>query len=223
MLVLSLFLSVAAAATLPTAEQIVERVRDAEIARHAQMEKYVAVRRYELTNHRFRKSAKIMARITYQNSGEKTFEVISEEGSRIIRDRVLRRAIEAETDSSRTGGSQTKLDFTNYDIQVLGMETLNGRDCYLISLAPKSKSPYLIKGKGWIDAIDYALIRAEGNVAKKPSVWVGNPVVVQTYLQSGPFWLPERNFSRTDAPVFGKTDLMIESSGYEVHRRQPKE
>jgi outer membrane lipoprotein-sorting protein len=206
-------------AVLPGAEQIVERMGAADAARSAQLEGYTATRVYQLDNHRFHKQARIAARVTYRRPGEKSFEVISEEGMRVICDRVLRRAMATEADASREGNRDlARINLVNYDLKVLGTENAGDRTYYVLALEPKSKSPYLVKGRAWIDANEYALVRMEGVVAKKPSIWAGTPVVRQMYFKSGPFWLPEKNLSTTDAPVFGKTDLAIESSSYEVRR-----
>lgn len=98
-----------------------------------------------------------------------------------------------------------RIDLVNYDIQVLGTDTEAGLTLYVLGLEPKSKSPYLVRGRAWVDVSEYALVRLEGVVAKKPSIWVGSPVVQLTYIKSGPFWLPDKNLSTTDAPLFGKT------------------
>jgi len=230
-LVLALLLPLVTAAqaplsqpALPSAEQIVERVRAADAARSHQLAGYTAIRRYVLFNQRFHKQATILARLTYRSPGEKTFEVISEDGSRLIRDRVLKRIIRAEAEASEANHRElARIDFVNYDIQVLGAGTEAGRTLYVLGLEPKSKSPYLVRGRAWIDAGEYALVRLEGVVAKKPSIWVGSPIVQQIYLKSGPFWLPDKNLSTTDAPLFGKTDLTIESSRYEIRRAPERE
>lgn len=209
--------------SLPTAQQIVDRMGAADAARSAQLEGYTATRVYQLDNRRFRKQARIKARVTYRRPGEKSFEVISEEGMRVICDRVLRRAMATEADASREGNRDlARINLVNYDLSVEGTETTSGRTYYVLALEPKSKSPYLVKGRAWIDANEYALARMEGVLAKKPSIWVGTPLVRQMYFKSGPFWLPEKNLSTTDAPVFGKTDLVIESSGYEIKGLQPE-
>jgi hypothetical protein len=204
-------------APLPSAEQIVDRMRAADALRSRQLAGYTATRQYLLNNHRFRKQARIIARVTYKSPGEKSFELTSEEGSRIVCDRVLKRVMEAEADASHDGNRDlARINLLNYDLQVLGTESTDGRNYYVLDLEPKSRSPYLVRGKAWVDASEYALVRLEGTVAKKPSIWVGSPVVRQTYIKSGPFWLPDKNLSTTDAPLFGKTDLAIESSGYEI-------
>jgi len=205
------------AQTLPTVEQIVERMRAADAERSERLEGYTATRRYVLDNHRFHKRATIVARLTYRRPGEKSFEVVSENGSRLIGERVLKRVIHAEEEASEGANrGLARIDSTNYDLKMLGVDNEAGRNLYVLALEPKSQSPYLVRGRAWIDADEYALARVEGIVAKKPSIWAGSPVVQQIYTKRGPFWLPEENRSTTDAPVFGKTDLVIESSGYEI-------
>lgn len=204
-------------ASLPSAEQIVDRMRAADDIRTGQLEGYTATRLYVLANHRFHTQAQIIARMTYRRPGEITFKVISQEGSRLICDRVLLRAIDAEAEASHESNRDlARINLVNYDLRVLGTETADNRSYYVLGLEPKSKSPYLVKGRAWIDTNEYALARLEGVIAKKPSMWVGSPVLRQTYKKSGPFWLLEKNSAVTDAPVFGKTDLVIESSDYEI-------
>jgi hypothetical protein len=212
--------SVSTIAAPVSVEQIVERMSAADAVRSARLEGYTATRVYQLDNHRFHKQARVTARVTYGRPGEKSFEVISEEGSRLLCDRVLRRVIGAETEASHDGNRElARINFENYKLKALGTETRDGHRYYVLGLEPKSKSPYLIKGQAWIEANEYAVARVEGVVAKKPSIWVGSPVVRQTYSKSGMFWLPEKSISTTDAPMFGKTDLAIESSDYEIRSR----
>ena len=86
----------------------------------------------------------------------------------------------------------------------------------VILLMPLSNSPYLVRGRAWIDRNDYAVVRLEGLLAKKPSIWVGSPKITQDYAKQGAFWLPVTSSSITDAPIFGRTTLGIQTSAYEV-------
>src|ERR1035437_740546 len=83
-------------------------------------------------------------------------------------------------------------------------------------LMPLSNGPYLVRGRAWIDRNDYAVVRIEGLLAKKPSIWVGSPKITQDYAKQGAFWLPVTSSSITDAPIFGRTTLGIQTSAYEV-------
>jgi hypothetical protein len=74
---------------LPTAQEIVERMQAADAVRSGKLAGYTATRVYQLDNRRFHKQARITARVTYRRPGEKSFEVIAEEGSHLLDDRVL--------------------------------------------------------------------------------------------------------------------------------------
>ena len=91
--------SAASGAEELTASQIVERMASSEAERFAALKDYTVTRRYSLENRRFRKSAELVVRMEYAYPGRKTFQVVSERGSKTVRSRVLRKMIEAETEA----------------------------------------------------------------------------------------------------------------------------
>ena len=54
----------------------------------------------------------------------------------------------------------------NYDFALLGRETIEGHDCYVLQLMPKRQAVELIRGKAWVDAGDFTIRRMEGSPAK---------------------------------------------------------
>jgi negative regulator of sigma E activity len=209
------------AADLASVEELLAKMRESEETRTAALPAYTAMRQYTLENPRFHKTARVTARIRYTAPGVKTFELLSEDGSPLLCDKVLKRIIHTEAEVSRSENrSLSRIDETNYELRILGTEIVGGRLCIVLDLTPKSKSPYLVKGRAWIDAAEHAVVRVAGVLAKRPSVWVGAPLITQNYTKSGPFWLPSRNVSTTDAPIFGRTDVTIESTQYEIEGGQ---
>ena len=96
-----------------------------------------------------------------------------------------------------------------------GLRTLPvRRAAYVLEIRPKRSEKYLFQGRIWVDAEDYALARAEGKPAKKPSFWTKSIHFVQIYQRCGPFWFPLSTQSVTEAHVFGTTDLSIEYFDY---------
>ena len=198
-------------------EKIVERLVAADDARAAGLHHYTGQRRYVLVNERFSKRAELMANVEYKKPGDKRFEIVSESGSGIIRSRVLRKMLEAETDASQAANrKRTRVLPENYDMRLLGTGATEGRTCYLVQLEPRSQNKYLIRGKAWIDARDFAVIRVEGSPAQSPSFWIKDTKIVQRYAKTGAFWLPVSNVSTTDARVFGKTDVTIDYLDYHL-------
>jgi outer membrane lipoprotein-sorting protein len=56
----------------------------------------------------------------------------------------------------------------NYAFEMLGIEHVDGRLAYLVAIAPKTPNKYVMRGRIWIDAEDYAVVRIEGTPAKNP-------------------------------------------------------
>jgi hypothetical protein len=204
-------------ASLPSVDQIVARLEEADWARNTALLSYTARRSYLLVNERFKKRAEMIVRVRYAQPGSKSFEVLSQDGSSLLCDRVIKRVIKGEEDGSRRESRQmSRISPANYRLRVVGAEELRGRECYVLDLVPRSTSPYLVRGRAWIDKDDCAVVRVEGLLAKKPSIWVGNPKITQDYNKQGAFWLPVTSTTITDAPIFGRTTLSIQTSGYEV-------
>jgi len=204
-------------ATLPSVDQIIARLEEADGVRNAALLGYTATRSYVLVNERFKKRAEIIVRVHYTQPGRKSFEVLSQDGSMLLGDRVIKRVIKAEEDGSQNESRQlSRISTANYRLRLSGAEELRGRECYVLDLVPVSKSPYLVQGRAWIDKNDYAVVRIEGFLAKKPSIWLGSPKIIQDYGKQGEFWLPSTSSSITDVPIFGRTTLDIQTSSYEV-------
>jgi len=198
-------------------EQVVDRMVRADESRVAALGGYTGMRRYRFENKRVNKRAEIVVRLTCTNTGAKTFEVISESGSAFVRSHVLRKMIEAETESSRRSDrEQSRILPKNYEFRLIGTDTNEGRPSYLLDLIPKTKNKFLIQGRVWVDAEDYAITRIEGSPAKNPSFWIKSVKIVHRYGKTGPFWLPVVNSSWAEARLFGPTDVTIEYFDYVV-------
>lgn len=91
---------------------------------------------------------------------------------------------------------------------------IDGRRAYVFGVIPKRSDKYLFKGRIWVDAEDYALVRAEGEPAKKLSFWTRSVHFVHQYRQSGLFWFPHSTDSVTEALIFGTTRVSISYFDY---------
>ncbi len=88
------------------------------------------------------------------------------------------------------------------------------RPAYVLEINPKRKDKYLFRGRIWVDAEDYALVRAEGNPAKNPSFWTKSTHFVQIYQKNGSLWFPLSTQSVTEAHIFGTTEVNIDYFDY---------
>src|SRR3984957_5521019 len=221
-LLLSAFLLISAlpvaaqdSTTNSTAEEIVTRMTAHDLARQGSIEGYAGMRRYVLESQKFHKRAEMLVQVQGDPDGTKHFEVVSEEGWKAAHKHVLRKMLESESETSRPEmRASTKLNLENYDFDVIGSEMVADRPAYVLETHPKRKDKYLFRGRIWVDAEDYALVRAEGSPAKNPSFWTKSTHFVQIYQKNGPLWFPRSTQSVTEAHIFGTTDVNIEYFDY---------
>lgn len=203
-----------------TAPEIVARMVRAENERLAALSGYTGTRRYRFENKRFNKRAEMTIRMARDSAGVKTLEVVAESGSGFVRNRIIRKMIDAEEEASRkTENEHTRIIPANYDFRLIGTDILDGRGNYVLEISPKTQNKYLIRGRIWVDADDFAIARIEGRPVKNPSFWVRSVQVVQQYERHGRFWLPVMNQSRAQARIFGATEVVIEYFDYATNVR----
>ena len=211
----------AACSESPSVQQVIAQMDERGQARSALLAQYACLRRYALTNLRFHKTAELSVRMTYTYPGHKTFEVLSERGLSIVRQRVLKKMLEAEEEASRDGiRESTQISPRNYDFRLTGVEMQQGRPAYVLEIAPKRVNKFLMRGRVWVDCEDFAIMRVEAAPAVTPSVFIHNIHVVQQYVKVGPVWLPLYNHSMSDSFFFGHTDVAIDSSDYEIAQKK---
>jgi hypothetical protein len=200
---------------LPSASDVVERMLASDALRQRSLSGYEGARRYVLVNDHMHKSAEMVVRVTGDPDGMKHFEIVSETGWKAAQKHVLRKMLESEEEASRPEARlRARLSVDNYEFQMVGSEELDGRSAYAIDVSPKRKEKYLFQGRIWVDADDYALVRADGNPAKNPSFWTKSVHFTHTYQKSGTFWFPSTTDSLTEARIFGATVLKIEYFDY---------
>src|SRR5271166_747657 len=157
-------------AEVPTAEEIVARMGARDLQRQAWIEGYVGTRRYVFENDHFHKHAEMLVQVQGDRDGTKHFDIVSEDGWNAANKHVLCKMVESEAETSRPEmRSKTKINPENYDFEVVGTELVADRTAYVLEVNPKRKDKYLFQGWIWVDAEDYALVRAEVSPAKNPS------------------------------------------------------
>jgi hypothetical protein len=195
----------------------------ADSERTAALKGYSGMRRYTFENKRVGKRAEMTVRVVCDGSGGKTFEVVSESGSGFVRNRVLRKMVDAEQEASRKGErDRTRITPANYDFHFSGTDVVNGRSAYVFEIVPRTQNKFLIRGRIWVDTEDFAIARIEGRPEKNPSFWIKSVRVVQEYGRTGNLWLPATNESRADARIFGETQVAIQYFDYVITDEKAK-
>ena len=210
--------------TNPTADEIVTRMTAHDLTRQSSVEGYYGMRRYILENQKYHKRAEMLVQVQGDKNGTKHLEVVSEDGWKAAQKHVLHKMLESEMEVSRPEmRTRAKLIPENYDFALVGTELVSGRTAYVLEVRPKRNEHYLFEGRIWVDGGDYALARAEGKPAKKPSFWTKSIHFVQIYQKCGPVWFPLSTQSVTEARLVGITDVSIEYFEYAPRMPRPSD
>jgi hypothetical protein len=167
-------------------------------------------------------SAQLTARMEveyhYDTMAGKSFHILKQSGSKMLCEKVLKRAMETEKEASQDK-SATALTAANYRFQLIGSENLDGRQAYILQIEPINSSKFLIRGRVWIDAADFALVKVEAEPAKSPSFWIAHTRIEQFYTPTGGIWLPKRNRSETKVRVGGTAVFTIDYGSYQIESK----
>jgi len=195
---------------------VIRRMLQMNEARQRALLAYRAERLYVAENPHFGLRAEVAVAEAY-SSGGKDFQIVSESGSPLIRHKVIDKLIDAELDATaKENRNDSQMTPGNYTFQQVGAEVISGRNCYVFEVIPKAAKKYLMRGRVWIDAEDFAIVRMEGSPAKNPSFWTRKTHFVRTYQKHGVFWLPASVESDSDILIAGKSTLKIGYSGYKI-------
>jgi len=211
----------APSAATPDAAQIVQAIQRHDQTQAKTLERYHALRRYRVEYRGFFKNitASMDVDLDYNSASGKNFRIVSQSGSRTLCEKVLKRALDSERDAFLNRGANA-LSPANYKFQLLGRETLDGRPSYVFEVDPVTGSPYLYRGKIWVDAADGAVSRMEVQPAKNPSFWISQTLIHQTNSRIGGFWLPRQVQSETKVRIGGKAVMTIDYGPYQISQPQ---
>src|SRR5262245_33882275 len=104
--------------------------------------------------------------------------ILTEAGSELIRNKVLRQALEAERTIRSSGEGKGALTPANYEF--LAPDGPDDDGLIRVGLRPLRREPILIEGKMLLTE-DADLVRVEGALSKRPSFWTRSVQVVRSY------------------------------------------
>lgn len=209
-----------AAVAAPLAlQQVVERMVTMNQRRTEALRSFQATRAYHLEFHGIvDKRADMTVQINYTYPNRKEFTILAETGSELLRNRVLRRLVEAEVEAANEENlKRTSIHPDNYEFRLVGYERALEREFYVLEALPREKNKFLFRGKIWVDGRDFAIVRIEGEPAKNPSWWTKRNQFQHSYKKVGDFWLPSRNETATQVRFFGRSMLTIDYGEYRLN------
>jgi hypothetical protein len=209
-----------APANLPLAQILASMEHRNQIQREA-LRHYRAVRQYQVEYQGITTiEAKMVVEFDFDATSGKSFRVVSQSGSKILGEKILKRAMESEIEASKDSGA-TALTPANYRFQLQGSESEDGRPAYILSVEPLKESKFLYRGKVWVDATDFAVAKVEASPAKNPSFWISRTLTQYTSAKTGNFWLPQQSRSEAKIRIGGTAVLTIDYGAYQINSDKP--
>ena len=178
---------------------------------------YQSIRHYEVNykGYAINLDAKLTVEADYDAVSGKTFRIVSQSGSRLLVDKVLKRLVESEKEAQQDKKAND-LTPANYRFQLTGIDKVAGRPAYVLEVEPHVDSKYLYRGRIWVDAADFAVSKIEAEPARNPSLWISSTAINHEYVKTDGFWLPAQNRSESKVRVGGTAVLTIDYGTYQV-------
>jgi len=205
-----------------TGDDIIGKMLERNRLRNEQLQRYSAMRTYEIRNLEGKVAAQAVVRVDYEAPDKKTFNKTSEKGSGIVRHLVFDRLIQSEGESSAgREHHNSAITTVNYTFLFVGAEEAGPFHCFVLEATPKRKDKYLFEGKIWIDAEDFAIVKIAGHPAKKPSFWINRADFVRQYQRIDGFWLPCRDGTSVEVRMYGRRVFTVDHQQYVINADGP--
>lgn len=205
-------------------EQVVSNLEQRNAQRAAALEQFEGKRIYRMQYRGFPsdRDAEMVVKVSFRAPNSKEFTVVSQTGSKFVIDHIFRKLLEGEQEAAKgDNGHDTALTRQNYNFELTGYEPTQDGGQYVLNLLPRTKNKFLYRGKIWIDAKDFAVVRIEGEPGKNPSMWIRKTDIAHRYVKVNDFWLPAENHTESFIRLGGKATLSIEYQDYKIIKSVP--
>jgi len=201
-----------------TADELFAKLLEQNRLRDLRLQRYSAVRTYNVASDKGKIYAEDVVRVEYRAPDHKTFVISSEKGSTLVRNLVLNRLIESESEtSSGQAHRDSSMTPANYEFNLLGEQNVGPYHCLVAEVTPRRMDKYLFEGRVWINTEDYAIVRIAGQPAKSLSFWITRADFVRQYEKIGEFWFPAQDQTLVHMRVAGNKILSIQHHDYVVN------
>ena len=196
---------------------IVAQMETAQTANPARSQPYVLVRQY-----RFYQGAQaaedakseVMAQVSFTPPNVKTFDILETRGSGRGTS-VVKHILENESELSKDV-SRNEISRKNYEFTLLGESVVDGRRAYILGLSPRRDDHSLLRGRVYVDAESFRILRTEGQPAKSPSWWLRSSYIILRYAEVEGLWLPVATEGTGEVRMFGRFMLNSQKVSVQV-------
>ena len=203
---------------------VLHKVDAAVMARVDGIKGYTATEHYSVFRNKDETHpvAEMTVKTKYERETGKSYQVLSESGSTLMRSLVLQAILDNEKHVNEPGVREGAwITTANYEMQVKpgGIQKMDGRDCVAIALTPRRKEPYLLLGTLWVDARNGEIVRLEGKASKSSSVFTGETQMMRQYVDIDGFGEAIHARGLSDSFLLGPTVVTIDYKDYQIQGR----
>jgi hypothetical protein len=214
-----LILPVGAQSQTPDSTAVLKAV-DASVAhREAALAGYTAIEHYAV----FHGSddahpvAEMTVKTTYRAESGKSYQILSESGSQLLRKAVLERTLEDERNLTKPSERvRALIDTGNYSMAVASMASIESRPCIVLRITPRRSASYLFAGQIWVDSRDGSIVQLKGTTAKPVSMLAGLTQVDRHYTLVDGYPMATRATANTSVALVGQIRMVIDYTDYHL-------
>jgi outer membrane lipoprotein-sorting protein len=164
-------------------------------------------------------AAEMTVKTDYRKETGKSYTILSESGSGFIRTHVLNSILEQEKTINLPGiREHSWFTSANYEMKLKqgGVQQVDGRDCFVLTISPRRKATNMIEGTLWVDAKDGQIVRIEGSATQSPSILTGAAQVARHYVSVNGFGMATQARAVSDSFILGRTTVTIDYRDYQI-------
>jgi hypothetical protein len=170
-------------------------------------------------------AAEMTVKVTYHKGIGKDYVILSKSGSSLIQRVGLQPLLDNEKSINNPANvSQSWFTSANYEMHLKPSitQSINGRQCVVLSITPRHKAPNMIDGTIWIDADTHTLVQVEGTASKNLSVFAGTTKVMRRYADMHGYAMATHARAESSSSLFGKTVVTIDYDDYHLEVRRAR-
>jgi hypothetical protein len=209
-------------AQLPPNDAVVRGIDASVAARDSNLVAYTVMEHYSVFRNEDKEhpAAQVIIKTTYQQDRGKSYTIVSESGSSLIRKQLIPRILDSEREITQPANRvQAIITSANYNMQVQAQDEIAGRKCLVVQISPRRSSPFLFTGKLWVDAADQSIVQLEGIASKSPSIFTGATQISRTYDRIDGYPMASHATAISNSWLLGRTTVQIDYSEYRITLR----
>lgn len=145
-----------------------------------------------------------------------SYEITAREGSGLIQRKVLVAALDAEKDAVQSASNKAQSALTRANYEFLDIQPVDDRMVRL-DVRPRRKHVMLINGHLVIESDSADLVRVEGDLSQRPSIWTRRVHVVREYERVGGVHVPVSMKSTADVLIVGSSSFSMDYQYAEIN------